>query len=167
MTLLMLAPARRSFFFSFFRTLSSVVRKATFCATLLCSGGAKMHRRPLLIAAIRLHHSVVLPIPPSAAIRVICPSGIQPGTSHVASSSSNVSSVLKQDKNGSSSGGAGSHSGVDVASCAIISHAFSSPNFSTKSDTSPCNGMSGHTLERSNKNTRLQTLCNAAAVSWA
>ena len=123
-----------------------------------------MHLWPLLIAAIMLHHSVVLPMPPSAAIRVICPSGTHPGISHVASSSVKLSSDLKHDKNGSA---AGAHCGVAAISFAISSQAFSAPALAIRWDTSPCSGIFGHTVEMSNTWTLDATPCRAAAVSWA
>ena len=150
MIFFMLAPARRSFFRSFFLTLSSVVRNIIFMGSRLYPGGSSMQVMPLLNAAIRWHHNVVFPIPPSAAITDICPAGIHPGISHFASSSGKSSSDLNRENKGSTSGGGGSHCGVVLISCAIMAQAFSSPNWRSISDTSPCSGISGHTRARSN-----------------
>ena len=95
------APARRSFFRSFLRMLSSVVRNVIFMGSRENPGGSRTQAPPRLRAAMMWHQRVVFPTPPSAAMRVICPAGIQPGTSHFVSSSGNSSRGLNRDRRGS------------------------------------------------------------------
>ncbi len=118
------APARRSFRFNFFRTLSSVVMKVIFIGLLVKPGGSRMQDVPLLNAAMIWHHSVVFPTPPSAAISVICPAGIHPGITHSASSGK-VSRDLNRESNVSPSCETGAHTGIVAMSVDISSHTFS------------------------------------------
>ncbi len=113
------APASRSLRFSFWRTLSSVVRNATESGLRSVSAVSSRLFRPLLNAATMLHHSVVLPVPPSAANKVICPFGTQPGISHAASRSSKSLRGRKHSKNASSAASSSAaSSGLCAASCA-------------------------------------------------
>ena len=164
------APATRSFLRSFLRTLSSVVRNRTLAAFLVKPGGSRMQDFPLLRAAMMWHQRVVLPIPPSAASRAICPSGIQPGMSHFASSSGKSLRLLNRESSGSGSAGGrlgGCHCGVSRSSSSSSRAVSRAPLAASRSDRSPCSGMSGQMPARSATRTDLAAPCRAAAVSWA